>query len=279
MRATTVAILVPVKGFSRAKSRLVALFPGTLKPAIQEHLGIALFKDLVDVLAEFKPRAGRFGANVHVIACGPDPRMGTWLGALGGDTTWMDETTLAGYDPAVTNPDWLDTVIAAMNEHAMTRLDASGTIVLMGDLPLLTARDLEGLFKRFRSKGETLRKIVLSPSLGNGCNLIARFPPDIIDTCYSNKEQPSFIVHMRRAKERARETGERVDDLVEIYKNLEIYLDLDTPDDLMNMYPMLLEFKPRGHLATLLSSMEFSITKDTPGDTRQVRIQVTRHPA
>jgi 2-phospho-L-lactate guanylyltransferase (CobY/MobA/RfbA family) len=110
--------------------------------------------------------------------------------------------------------------------------------------------------------------------MGNGCNMIARFPPDIIPTRYSAKHGPSFIEHLAMAKEQAAIRGIPPERFVEVYHNLDLYLDLDTPEDLMNLYPLLKELLPGSRLSRVLDGMDVRIEKQDSDDTRHVSIRV-----
>lgn len=261
----TVAFLVPVKAFRKAKSRLVPLFPEKYRGQIQEQLGLALFKDLVDILVKFNDST-RARFKVKVIFCGNDERIQPVIEPLGEDFMFLDESAAAG--PG------LDDIIDLMNRHAIDELGARGTIVLVSDLPLLETHDLIGLFKHFKHSDPNFKKVLLSPSLGNGCNMIARFPPDIIKTRYADKNVPSFIAHVDEARKRAAQLSIDPEKLVDVYRNLDIYLDLDTPDDLMNLYHLLKALKPRSRLFQLLRGMNVEIAKSPGDDTRRVDIKV-----
>nr|MDO8119376.1 hypothetical protein [Candidatus Sigynarchaeota archaeon] len=156
----TVAFLVPVKAFAKAKSRLVPLFPENHRGQIQEQLGLALFKDLVDVLVQFN-KTTRSRIKVKVIFCGSDGRIQSIIQPLGEDFIFLDERDAPG--------NGLDDIIDHMNRYAMAQWDVRGTIVLVSDLPLLETHDLNGLFKHFKYGDQAFKKVLLSPSLGNGC--------------------------------------------------------------------------------------------------------------
>jgi 2-phospho-L-lactate guanylyltransferase (CobY/MobA/RfbA family) len=263
-----IAFIVPVKPFKRAKSRLVEVFPAGSRLAMQERVGVALFDDTMDVLGSFMSRHGQ--GRVCTIACSSDPAVEARVAKLGHGFIFIDETEAETGSKA---PIALDQVIEHANQYAMRELGVKGTILLVSDVPLLTVHALVGLFKRIEVRAGFM-KVILSPSMGNGCNMIARFPPDIIPTRYSSKHGPSFIEHLAMAKERAAILGIPSEQFVEIYNNLDLYLDLDTPDDLLNLYPLLKELRPGSRLSRVLDGMDVRIEKRDCDDTRHVSIRV-----
>ncbi len=263
-----IAFIVPVKPFKRAKSRLVEVFPPGSRPAMQEQVGTALFDDTMDVLGTFMARHGQ--GRVCTIVCSSDHDVEGRVAKLGDGFVYLDEPKVGtGRARSVT----LDQVIEHANQHATRELGVKGTILLMTDVPLLTVHALVGLFKRIEARGD-FTGVILSPSMGNGCNMIARFPPGAIPTRYSSKHGPSFIEHLAIAKEKAVASGAPPDQFVEVYYNLDLYLDLDTPDDLINLYPLLKELRAGSRLSRLLDGMDVRIEKHDRDDTRHVKIHV-----
>jgi 2-phospho-L-lactate guanylyltransferase (CobY/MobA/RfbA family) len=264
---TDAALLIPVKRFTQAKSRLVEAFPEASRPRMKEQIGIALFDDLVDVLRSFMNRKG--DSKFKTIICSPDPSVKAKVKAAGNGFIFLDETTIEQEDPALQGLAGLDRIIAAMNDFATCVLGVKGTVLLMNDLPLLSVHALVGLFKHIQFNNG-FKKVLLSPSMGNGCNMIGRFPPNVIETRYSSKHGPSFIEHLTIAKQKAEILGIKTENFIQVYKNLEFYLDLDTPEDLINLYPLLKEVKPRSRLVRLLDGLDIQIEKNDRDDTRHV---------
>jgi 2-phospho-L-lactate guanylyltransferase (CobY/MobA/RfbA family) len=253
------AFIIPVKPFAQAKSRLVDVFPAPSRAAMRERVAIALFDDTMDIISTFMRRHGQ--GRVKTIICSSDPAVARRTAILGTGFVFVAE------------PPANDGTIDHANKYAIRELGARGTILLMCDLPLLTVHAMVGLFRRCDRKKDFTR-VILSPSMGNGCNMIARFPPDIMNTHYSSKHGPSFLEHLAIAKEKAVANGTRPDQLVEVYHSLDLYLDLDTPDDLMNLYPLLKEIKPASRLLQVLVDMDVRIEKNDRDDTRHVSIKV-----
>ncbi|NMC03861.1 MAG: hypothetical protein GYA24_01555 [Candidatus Lokiarchaeota archaeon] len=264
-----IAFIVPVKSFKKAKTRLVELFPPASRPAMQEQLGIALFDDTMDVLGSYMKKHGN--GRVCTIVSSSDPGVEARVSRLGDPFTYIDESNVkSGYK---TSPS-LDEIIEHANKHAMERLGVKGTVLLMSDLPLLNVHAIVGLFKRIDPRRHAI-KVVLSPSMGNGCNMIARFPPDVIPTRYSSVHGPSFIEHLALAKKKASILGIPAEQFVGVYHNLDLYLDLDTPEDLINLHPLLKEIRPESHLSKILAHVDVHMEKRSTDDTRHVSIKVS----
>lgn len=101
------------------------------------------------------------------------------------------------------------------------RQEASATLVLPGDLPLLQPVDLEMLVE---SHARTAR-VVMTPSLRlDGTNALLRRPPEVIPTSY---DQDSFFTHLRAALDAALPTA------LALFPR--IRFDVDTPTDLHSL--------------------------------------------
>jgi 2-phospho-L-lactate guanylyltransferase (CobY/MobA/RfbA family) len=92
--------------------------------------------------------------------------------------------------------------------------------VLLADIPLLEPRDLKELY----SFGDTVPRVVLSPSLKGGTNVMVREPPDIMAAAYGRW---SFSTHLRAAQ--------KLGVTVYSFSNPRLSFDVDTPEDLMTM--------------------------------------------
>ena len=271
-----IAFLIPVKKFGNGKSRLMPVFPDEIREDVRVKINTSLFLDMMDALVMFNEKESNL--NIKVLICSSDEFVCQYVKKLGDYFIYIDENDILSENVPSTNCQAikLDEIINFMNNVAVNKYRASGTVLLMGDLPLLTMHDLQGLFKNFPDEDsfQDTKRVVISPSLGNGCNMIARFPPNIIDTRYSQDTRPSFIEHVELAKAYARIHGEKTASLLYIYKNLGIYLDLDTPEDLMNLYPLLLEVKPQSRLLSALRGISINIKKTGCKDSRKVDISL-----
>ena len=155
-RAANVWALVPVKGFARAKSRLA----GVLSASERERLARELFEHVLGVLASHRDLAG--------VAIVTDDRDVAHLAAAR-DAVVIEEDATA-------KPANLAQVVD-QGLLALDRRGAGAALVLMGDLPWLSAEDIQLLL---RALGES-DTIVVSDERGThtnalGLRLAARNP-------------------------------------------------------------------------------------------------------
>ena len=100
------------------------------------------------------------------------------------------------------------------------RAKASSVAVLLADIPLAQPKDLRELY----ALGNAPERIVLSPSLKGGTNVMVREPPDLIQSVYGRW---SFSNHLRAAQ--------KVGVPVYSVSNPRLSLDIDTPEDLVSV--------------------------------------------
>jgi 2-phospho-L-lactate guanylyltransferase len=98
------------------------------------------------------------------------------------------------------------------------REKASSVAVLLADIPMIEPRDLKELY----SVGGTAQKVVLTPSLKGGTNVMVREPPNIIAPAYGRW---SFSTHLRAAQ--------KTEVAVYSVSNQRLSFDVDTPEDLI----------------------------------------------
>ncbi|TMI09090.1 2-phospho-L-lactate guanylyltransferase [Candidatus Bathyarchaeota archaeon] len=101
-----------------------------------------------------------------------------------------------------------------------TRENAASVVVLLADIPLVEGRDLKELY----SVRDNVPRVVLSPSLKGGTNVMVRVPPDIMPPAYGRW---SYSTHLRAAQR----TGLAVYSV----SNPRLSFDIDTPEDLITM--------------------------------------------
>ena len=98
------------------------------------------------------------------------------------------------------------------------KMGAKSVLVIPGDAPLVTGKDLDFVLEK-EKKGKS---VVLVPSEDElGTNAILRKPPDSIPSLFGSD---SFRKH--------REEAERRYVPCEVYKNLNISIDIDEPEDI-----------------------------------------------
>lgn len=94
---------------------------------------------------------------------------------------------------------------------------ATSVAVFLADIPLIQPKDLKELY----AVGSTAERVVLSPSLKGGTNVMIREPPELIQPAYGRW---SFSNHLRAAQ--------KIGTPVYSVSNQRLSFDIDTPEDL-----------------------------------------------
>jgi 2-phospho-L-lactate guanylyltransferase len=185
--------LVPAKPLSLAKTRL-----GTqLSDADRAAVTYAMFADVLAALVA----ATRIDRVLVVTA---DERLATHARAAGAGV--VDEGAPRGLNGAV-----------ALGTEAALRQGASTIVVVLSDVPLLRAADVDELLARTPRPG-----VALVPSKeGTGTNAIVRNPGGVVPPCFGGR---SFERHVAAA--------ERHHVACRIWRNVRIGFDVDVPEDL-----------------------------------------------
>jgi len=149
--------LVPARLGSSVKTRLAS----ALTAEQRAGLARAMLSDVLAALAQVPRLAG-----VAVVA--GDDDVAALASGIGG--TVVRETAPGGLNAAV-----------ALGVERCTALGASGVVVVMGDLPLVTSDEIEQVVARLPERG-----VVLVPSRdGTGTNVLALRPPSLLaPTCF-----------------------------------------------------------------------------------------------
>jgi 2-phospho-L-lactate guanylyltransferase len=190
--------LVPVKGLRQAKARLSSL----LSPAERSALAAAMLDDVVLALrqASTLDRVAVVTADPHAIA----------LAAQWGCEV-IDEGAERGESGAV-----------ELAVKACLARGARSLVVIPGDIPLLTAADVDGIVRH----GERC-DVVLVPSWDSrGTNAVLMRPPDALQLRFGSW---SFFPHVKQAKRRGLS--------YKVVRLPRVALDVDTPDDLARLAP------------------------------------------
>jgi 2-phospho-L-lactate guanylyltransferase len=185
--------IIPVKGLLDSKSRLSR----SLNPPDKKKLILAMLKDVLTAVEE----SDLFS---RVLVVSPDRN-------VEGEANLPSGAFLHQEGPGL-NAGIRQSTLLAMHERA------SSVAVLLADIPLVEPRDLKELY----SVGNNAQRVVLSPSLKGGTNVMVRVPPDIIAPAYGRW---SFSTHLRATQK----TG------VAVYSvsNQRLSFDVDTPEDLI----------------------------------------------
>ena len=187
--------IIPVKGLLDSKSRLSR----SLSPQDKKKLIIALLQDVLTAVEDSE-------LFYRVLVVSPDPNVEK-------DANLPDGTFLRqegqGLNAGV-----------RQSTHFALRERASSVAVILADIPLVEPRDLKELY----SMGDTRPRVVLSPSLKAGTNVMVREPPNAIAPSYGRW---SFSTHLRAAQ--------RTEVAVYSFSNPRLSFDVDTPEDLITM--------------------------------------------
>jgi 2-phospho-L-lactate guanylyltransferase len=185
--------LVPAKPLPLAKSRLAPLLGDADRMAITQ----AMLDDVLGAL-----RRARLVDRVLVVTA--DRQLAAQAGARGASV--VDEGAPRGLNGAVT----LATEVAL-------NLGAASVLVVLSDLPLVTAPDVDALLARAPERG-----VLLVPSKeGTGTNAFLRRPGGVVPPCFGG-----------RSLERHVSAAERRRLACTIAPDARIAFDLDTPEDL-----------------------------------------------
>jgi 2-phospho-L-lactate guanylyltransferase len=186
--------IIPAKSFSGAKQRLATF----LQPHERRLLARAMLTDTLTACAQATGLDG-----MGVVTC--DREVAEVAGACGADVLW--EAQAQGHSQAV-----------AFGVQVGRQRGSSTMLTLPGDLPLLTAADVQAMLVL----PVPPVPVVLVPNRDDlGTNAIVLSPPDCLPLAFGHD---SFQRHLRLAAERHLE--------VEIRRLPRVALDIDEPGDL-----------------------------------------------
>lgn len=165
MKTAMNCVLVPVKALAQGKSRLSVCLSVEERHALSRAM-------LADVLASARSAAG----VDRVVAVSSDPSLLQLAQQLGVEA--VDE----GY------PRGLNGAVAVGTEFCL-RLGATAVLVLLADLPLVTAEDIELIFRQMNGEAQV---VVVPCKEGEGTNALLRTPPEVVPTRFGG---PSLGAH------------------------------------------------------------------------------------
>jgi 2-phospho-L-lactate guanylyltransferase len=141
------------------------------------------------------------------------------VSVLAGDQEAADLAAKLGAVALHDTGEGLNTAVAAGMGFARNQ-NADGVVIAMGDLPILTAADIDRLIDALPTRG-----LVAAPSRdGSGTNLLGLRPPGLISTHFGNQ---SLAAHQQAAR-----------DADVKWQQIEpggSALDVDTPEDLQEL--------------------------------------------
>ena len=195
-------LLIPVAPLSRAKSRLENYFS---RKQLKDFT-IAMFKDLGSTLLNVDC------FEKKIVYCASDEILN-----LAGDFN------LIGVKEELTDATCtFDTVISEMNDIAMTRFNANGTVIAFLDLILITAENFYEINELMKNN-----TMVVCPAIYSaGISILGRNPADIIEPCFSDPEIPSLTMLLNSAREKGIEE-------IAIYDSFRAGFDIDIQADLL----------------------------------------------
>ena len=196
------AIVIPVKAFAVAKTRLSPF----LSPDARAGLAEAMCRDVFAAVAEVR-------GIERILVVSNEPRALAWANERGWDS--LEEQQQISESASV---DMACKHCAAQGAHAVLRLPA--------DIPLVCGGDIEAVF---RSLPDSAGCVIVPSRDGTGTNALLRSPPAAFDSHFG---RDSFAAHVAAA---------RAADLPAIVvRNAHIELDVDEPADLDQLRAMVL---------------------------------------
>jgi 2-phospho-L-lactate/phosphoenolpyruvate guanylyltransferase len=196
LRYSKTAIIIPIKKFDHSKTRLGSF----LNPKERKELTKLLMLETLDKISNL-------GQKQIIMVSGERLELADKFR----DMVIIKENDLNGVNNAI-----------GMANKFIKDNEFSESLVIPIDLPFLSAKDLDDVIKTSRKfeKG-----ICIVPSKRfDGTNVLLRKPNMVIDTFYDNN---SFYNHVKSAAEN--------NISIEIIKNENLMIDLDTVDDIMEI--------------------------------------------
>jgi len=214
-------LVIPVKRFEAAKSRLSSI----LRPSEKQKLIEAMLLDVLNAVNEAKTEF-----DVAVIAQNVDEVQRTLDEINISKTLWLLED----------KENTLNTSIASVAKGA-AKIFYSCVLVIHDDLPLLKPKDIDYILNITKQKA---RCVILAPSRTKGTNLLLLKPPDVLTPNYGPN---SFEKHKSQAIKEGIEVIEYTSETTD--------LDIDDVSDLC----MFLKRKPKKtQTFTFLKSLPYN---------------------
>jgi 2-phospho-L-lactate/phosphoenolpyruvate guanylyltransferase len=190
--------LVPVKDLTQAKARLSPL----LSPAERYRLAAAMLDDVLAAL-----RQASAVERIALVTTEPH--------ALGLASQWGCEVVDEGSGRGETGA--VELAVKVCREQG-----ASSLAVIPGDIPLLTAADVDCVMQQ-----GTHHDVVIAPSWDSrGTNAVLLRPPDALQLRFGSW---SFFPHVKQAKRKGLS--------YKVVRLPRVALDIDTPEDLARLVP------------------------------------------
>lgn len=121
-----------------------------------------------------------------------------------------------------------DTVIGEVNRIAMEEFNAQQTIFTFLDAILISEQNFEDISSLVKNY-----QLVICPSVQSaGISVLGRNPPDIVSTCFSDPNTPSFLGQIQEAQDAGVEK-------IKVYDSFRAGFDIDIKRDLALAYEYL----------------------------------------
>jgi 2-phospho-L-lactate guanylyltransferase len=190
--------IVPVKSPDQVKTRLSAI----LTASERRRLCLVMLQDVLSAMRQS-------GIVDQILVTSPSAEVAA-AAQNQGAAFWPDRVgTLSG-------------AVAQAMEEAVHR-GASAALVLPGDVPLVTPRDIIRLARVGKAQGT----VVVSPTLDGGTGALLVHPPTLISPDYGGRSAPRHVAAARSAGAKAT--------LIDLPN---LALDLDRPEDLCSFWEL-----------------------------------------
>jgi 2-phospho-L-lactate/phosphoenolpyruvate guanylyltransferase len=200
-------VVIPIRGFARAKKRLGPLLSDTERSEIMRHM-------VIDVLSAVSMAEGISGLLVVT----NDGQVQQLVRAYGAEV--LPEPKIAPDSLGRLIPNEMLNAIIRMAAGTSAERGEDGILILPADVPFVTTNSLESLLARHKNSGVTL----VPARTDGGTNALALSPPEVI--------APAFgLSSSQRHCELARAQGIEPT----LLNVAELALDIDTVDDLREM--------------------------------------------
>ncbi len=194
MRKSGLWAVMPIKNINQAKQRLADFLSGEER----QDLFRAMIEDVLEALSMSRALAG-------MLVVTRDPEAEQLAARYGAELLIEEHNT--GH-----------TAASSLGARTLAEAGAAGMLQVPGDLPLLSADDIDALIA---THGEA-PAVTIAPSRDKlGSNGVACSPPDLLPLRFGDN---SFFPHVARARELGAEPI--------IVERHGFALDVDTPDDL-----------------------------------------------
>ncbi|MFX1313543.1 MAG: hypothetical protein ACFFHD_13195 [Promethearchaeota archaeon] len=237
------SLLIPIAPLTRTKSRLRECF--TVEQL--KELTIAMFKDLGTILTKVD------FFDHKIIYCNAPEIL-----------ELSDDYDLIGIKEELTiPPKSFDMIINDLNDIAINKFHAEQTVFSFLDLILISVKNFKEINKLIKS-----HQLVVCPAIHSaGISILARNPPNIISSYFSDPNIPSLVALLENASKKGIKK-------IAIYDSFRAGFDIDITQDLVLAYQYLKIFnlKYKEVFKFLKENLKLRIKKISASNNRAFRI-------